>query len=134
MPSAAGVIDYFLRPKFRFVTSSTSSPSAIANPVTGRGNALAASVGLASSYGLVCAVSYAPPFAGRTVGTLVTYEDPVLELWVTHTLASGLAVVTQHEKFGDQNRIVLWENLLPSSVLVDVWPNYEATLEWLVGT
>jgi hypothetical protein len=133
MPSAAGVIDYFLRPKFGLITSSTTSPSAIFNPVTGLGNVLAASVGLASSYGLAWAVSLVPPYSGRTVSTFPTFEDSVFRLWVTHTLASGLVVVTQQLETHEQNGIVLWDNLLPSSIVVDVFPNFELTLEWLVG-
>jgi len=133
MPSAADVIEYFLRPKFGFITSSTTSPSAIVNPVTGRGNVLSASVGLASSFGLVYAVSLAPPQAGRSVATFPQYEDLAFELWVTHTLASGLVVITQHVQSRQANGIVLWENLLPSSCLVDVFPNFQLTLEWLIG-
>jgi hypothetical protein len=133
MPSAAGVIDYFLRPKFGFMTSSTTSPSVVANPITGRGNVLAASAGLASSFGIVYAVSLAPPFAGRSVATFVQYEDLALELWVQHTLASGLVICTQHVQTREQNGIILWENLLPSTVLLDVFPNFQVTVEWLVG-
>src|SRR5216684_3511132 len=133
MPSVAGVIDYFLRPKFAFITSSTSSPSAIVNPVTGRGNVLAASVGIASSFGLVYAVSLAPTFAGRSVATFPQYEDLAFELWVTHMLASGLVVITQHVQSREANGIVIWENLLPSSCIVDVFPFFELTLEWLIG-
>ncbi len=133
MPSTADVINYFLHPKFGFITSSTTSPSVIVNPVTGRGNALAASVGLASSHGMVWAVSLSPPKAGRTVATFPDYEDLAFELWVTHTLASGLEVITQHEQHHEANGIVLWENLLPSSCIVDVFPNFELILEWLIG-
>lgn len=134
MGSVAGVIDFFLHPKFGFMTSSTTSPSAIANPVTGRGNVLAASVGLASSYGVVYAVSLAPIFAGRSVATFPQYEDLAFELWVTHTLASGLVVVNQHVQSAESNGIVLWDNLLPSSCVVDVFPGFEVTIEWLIGT
>jgi hypothetical protein len=134
MPSAAGVIDYFLRPKFGLITSSVTSPSAIANPVTGLNNVLAASVGLASSYGLVWAVSLVPAHSGRTVNTFPTFEDRVFSLWVTHTLASGLVVITQQMETYEQNGIVLWDNLLPSSVVVDVFPHFELTMEWLIGT
>src|SRR6266496_3569932 len=134
MPSSAGVIAYFLQPKFGFITSSTTSPSAITNPVTGRGNVLAASVGLASSFGLVYAVSLAPARAGRSVATFPAYEDLAFELWVTHTLASGLVVITQHVMSSESNGIVLWTNLLPSSCVVDVFPGFELTLEWLIGT
>jgi len=133
MPSAAGVIDYFLHPKFGFMTSSTTSPSVIANPVSGRGNVLAASVGLASSYGLVCGVSLVPAQSGRSVATFPQYEDLAFELWVTHTLASGLVIITQHEQIREQNSTVLWEELLPSSCVVDVFPGFQVTLEWLVG-
>jgi len=133
MPSTSGVIDYFLHPGFGFITSSTTSPSHITNPVTGRGNVLAASVGLASSYGLVFAVSLAPAKAGRSVATFPQYEDLAFELWVTHTLASGLVIIDQHEQSNESNGIVLWRDLLPSSVVVDVFPNFELTLEWLIG-
>jgi len=133
MPSVSTVIDYFLRPKLGFTTSSTTSPSALANPFTGRGNVLAASAGIASSYGLVYAVSLAPPGAGHSVATIKQYEDLAFELWVTHTLASGLVVVTQHEQAFEANGLFFWEIALPSTVLVDVFPNFEVTLEWLVG-
>jgi hypothetical protein len=115
------------------MTSSTSNPSIIPNPVTGRGNVLVSGVGLANSYGLVYAVSRAPIKAGKTVATFPYYEDQVFELWVTHTLGSGLVIISQHFATRESNGIVLWENLLPSSIVVDVFPNYEVTLEWLVG-
>lgn len=134
MPSTAGVIDYFLHPKYGFMTSSTTSPSVITNPVSGRGNVLTASVGLAASYGLVCAVSLVPPFAGRDLATFPNYEDLAFELWVTHTLASGLVIITQHVQVREQNVTILWDNLLPSSCVVDVFPNFQVTLEWLIGT
>jgi len=134
VPSAAGVIDYFLRPKFGFMTSSTTSPSVIFNPITGRTNVLAASVGLASSYGLVFAVSLAPDRAGRSVASFVQYEDLTFELWVLHTLGSGLVIITQHVQSSESNGIVIYENALPSTVVVDVFPGFELTLEWLIGT
>lgn len=134
MPSTSGVIDYFLHPRFGLVTSSAASPSHIANPVSGRGNVLSPSTGpLSGSYGLVFAVSLHPAFAGLSVGTFPNFEDVVFELWVTHTLASGLVVITQHEQHREQNGIVLWEELIPSAVVVDVFPGFELTLEWLIG-
>jgi hypothetical protein len=108
MPSAAGVIDFFVRAKFGLITSSVTSPSVIFNPVSGLGNVLVASAGLASSYGLVYAVSLAPPFAGRTANTFPTFEDMAFRIWVTHTLASGLVVITQQFESREQNGIVLW--------------------------
>lgn len=133
MPSSAGVIDYFLRPKFGFMTSSTSSPSSLSNPFSGRNNVLASSAGLASSFGLVYAVSAAPAFAGRSVATFPQFEDLAFELWVTHTLSSGLVIITQHVQSSESNGIVLWDNLLPSTCIVDVFPNFQLTLEWLIG-
>jgi hypothetical protein len=133
MPSAAGVIDFFLHPGFGFMTSSVTNPSLIVNPLTGLGNVLAASVGLATSYGIVYAVSLVPEKAGRTNNTFPTFEDTVFKLWVTHTLASGLVIINQQLESAEQNGIVLWDNLLPSSIVVDVFPNFELSLEWLVG-
>jgi hypothetical protein len=133
MPSTAGVIDFFLHPKFGLMTSSVTNPSVIFNPLTGLGNVLTASVGLASSYGIVYAVSLVPPFAGKTNNTFPTFEDTVFRLWVTHTLSSGLVIINQQVESSEQNGIVLWDNLLPSSVVIDVFPNFELTVEWLVG-
>ena len=132
MPNTAGVIDFFLHPPLGLITSSTTSPSSIANPLTGH-NVLSSSVGLASSFGVVCAVSLAPPKAGLTIGTVTDYEDPVSTWTVFHTLASGLVVVTQRDIFHDANYILFWDNLLPSTVIVDVFPNFELTVEWLIG-
>ena len=133
MVGVNGVIDFFLHPTFAQLTSSTTSPSTISNPVTGRGNVLASSAGLAPSFGIVWAVSFAPPFAGRNVATLPDFEDTVFELWVEHTLSSGLVIVSQRFASKAENGILMWENLLPSSVIVDVFPNFELTLEWLIG-
>jgi hypothetical protein len=135
-PSSAGVIDYFLSPRFAFVDSSVTQPSLIPNPVSGRNNVFAASVGPGfrqSAYGVVFAVSLAPAHAGRSVATFPQYEDLAFELWVTHTLASGLVIVTQHEQSKESNGIILFQHLLPSSIVVDVFPHFEVTLEWLVG-
>jgi hypothetical protein len=115
------------------MTSSVGSPSPIFNPITGLGNVLASSVGLATSYGVVYAVSLVPPFAGKTNNTFPTFEDTAFKLWVTHTLASGLVIINQQVESHEQNGIVLWDNLLPSTIVVDVFPNFELTLEWLVG-
>jgi hypothetical protein len=132
MPGTAGVIDFFLHPTLNLITSSTTSPSAIANPLTGH-NVLAASVGLSSSFGVVCAVSLAPPEAGLTLGTINRYEDPVSVWTVFHTLASGLVVVTQRAVIADANYLLFWDVALPTNVIVDVFPNFELTVEWLVG-
>jgi len=127
-----GVIDFFLHPTFNLITSSTTSPSVIPNPLHGH-NVLTASAGLASSFGVVCAVSLVPPAAGRIPGTVIEYEDPVSVWTVFHTLASGLVVVTQRAVFHDANYILFWENALPSTAIIDVFPNFEVTAEWLIG-
>jgi hypothetical protein len=132
LAQVAGVIDFFLHPPLGVITSSTTSPSAIANPLSGH-NVLAASVGLASSFGVVCAVSLAPARAGLTLGTLIDYEDPVSTWNVFHTLASGLVVVTQRVVRSDANYIMFWDYLLPTNVIVDVFPGFELTVEWLIG-
>ena len=79
------------------------------------------------------AVSFEPPYAGRNVASIPAYEDPVFELWLTYTLQSGLVIIAQHMVTHQGNGIMLWDQVLPSSVLVDVFPNFELTLEWLVG-
>lgn len=132
MPQTAGVIDFFLHPPLGLITSSTTNPSTISNPLTGH-NVLSSSVGLASSFGVNCAVSLAPPAAGLTLGTVIDYEDPVSVWTVFHTLASGLVVVTQREVFHDANYLLFWQIALPSNVIVDVFPNFELTVEWLIG-
>ena len=133
MPSTSGVIDFFLHPPFGLMTSSVNNPTPIFNPITGRGNVLTASVGLANSYGIVWAVSLDPPYAGRNVASIPSYEDPVFELWLTYTLSSGLVIIAQHLVSHQANGIMLWDSVLPSSVLLDVFPNFELTVEWLVG-
>jgi hypothetical protein len=132
MTGPNGVIDFFLHPTFNLITSSTTSPSVIANPLSGN-NVLTSSVGLATSFGVVCAVSLAPAKAGLTLGTIVSYEDPVSVWTVFHTLASGLVVVTQKFVSHEANYILFWDHALPSSVTLDVFPNFEVTVEWLVG-
>jgi len=132
MPQTSGVVDFFLHPTFNLITSSTTSPSAITNPLSGH-NVLTSSVGLSSSFGVVCAVSLAPPKAGLTIGTVNEYEDPVSTWTVFHTLASGLVVVTQRDVFADANYILFWQHALPSTVILDVFPNFQVTVEWLIG-
>jgi len=127
-----GIIDFFLHPTFNFLTTSTSSPTDIVNPLTGS-TVLAPTAGLAASFGIVWAVSFAPPFAGRTPGLLPIYEDKVFDLIVTHTLASGLVVVTQRFGTHESNGILFWEHLLPSNVLINVFPNFQLIVEWLIG-
>lgn len=132
MPNVNGVVDFFLHPTFNLITSSVTSPSVIPNPLTGH-NVLTSTVGLATAFGVVCAVSLAPLKAGLTPGTVTDYEDPVSVWTVFHTLASGLVVVTQREVFHDANYILFWDHALPATVIVDVFPNFELTVEWLVG-
>jgi len=127
-----GIIDFFLHPTFNFITSSVTNPSPIFNPLTGT-TVLTPSVGLASSFGIVWAVSFAPAQAGQTLGVLPTYEDRVFDLVVTHTLASGLVVVSQRFDTHESNGILFWENLLPSNVTIEVFPHFELTVEWLIG-
>jgi hypothetical protein len=127
-----GIIDFFLHPTFNLITSSTTNPTTIPNPLSGS-VVLTASVGLASSFGIVWAVSFAPPKAGVELGVLPRYEDRVLDLVVTHTLSSGLVVVSQRFDSHESNGILFWENLLPTSVALHIFPNYQLTVEWLVG-
>ena len=132
MSGPNGVIDFFLHPTFNLITSSVASPSAIPNPLSGH-NVLTSSSGPASSFGVVCAVSLAPPKAGLTLGTIISYEDPVSSWTVFHTLASGLVVVTQRFVTHEANYILFWDHALPSTVTLDVFPNFEVTCEWLIG-
>ena len=132
MTRPSGIIDFFLHPTFNLITSSTTSPSVIANPLSGH-NVLTASAGLTSSFGVVCAVSLHPAKAGLIPGSVDEYEEPVSVWTVFHTLASGLVVVTQRAVFHDANYILFWENALPSAVILDVFPNFEVTVEWMVG-
>ncbi len=139
MTGPNGIIDFVLHPSFNFMTTSTSIPSTIVNPLVGTAVLSAGPTPpgipdpLSVSYGIVWAVSFAPPFAGVTLGALPTYQDRVFDLVVTHTLSSGLVVVTQRFSTHQSNGILFWENLLPSNVLIDVFPNFEVTLEWLIG-
>src|ERR1044072_9191226 len=105
MVGVNGVIDFFLHPTFAQLTSSTTSPSTISNPVTGRG--------------IVWALSFAPAFAGRNVAKLPDFEDTVFELWVEHTLSSGLGIVSQRVASKAENGILMWENRLPSQAMVE---------------
>lgn len=132
-PNPAGVIDYFLHPPFGLTTSSTTNPSVITNPLTGLNNILLSTVGLASSFGIVWAVSFAPAHSGHTVNTFKTYEDVAFRAWQLHTLASGLVVISDQFQSSEQNGIHLWNNALPSSIVLDIFPNFELTVEWLVG-
>lgn len=132
MPSVNGVIDYFLHPSFNFITSSVTSPSAITNPYTGT-NTLAATVGLSSSFGLTWAVHTPPPSAGFRLGTMKVWDDRLLQVVVFHTLASGEVVASQiFESFNDSG-ILFWENLIPTAVIVDVFPNFSVDFSWLIG-
>jgi hypothetical protein len=133
MTGPNGIIDFFLHPTFNLITSSVTNPTVIPNPLSGPSNVLVASVGLASSFGIVWAVSFAPPKAGVTLGVLPTYEDRVIDLIITHELNSGLVVVSQRFDSHESNGILFWEHLLPSAVAIDVFPNYELTVEWLIG-
>jgi hypothetical protein len=126
-----GIIDFFLHPTFNFLTSSTTNPSVIANPLSGT-NVLAATVGIASSFGIVWGTT-APPQAGFTVGVLDTFEFRVFDLAVFHTLASGLVVVSQRFQTHESNGILFWENLVPTNVSIEITPGFQLTVEWIIG-
>jgi len=131
MPTAGGVIEHFLHPSFRELTSSVTRPTFIPNPLRGTVT-LEPGAFLIVSYGIVWAVSFAPPQAGVELGVLPTYEDRVFDLVVTHTLDSGLVVVSQRFSTHESNGILFWENLLPTNVTLSIFPNFELTVEWLV--
>jgi hypothetical protein len=127
-----GVIDFFIHPSFAQLTSSTTSPSLMPSPLSGT-NTLNASVGIASSFGMFWTVTAFPPFAGRRLGVIDEFEDLVFDMVVQHTLASGLTVVSQRFQSSDTEGIVLWQNLLPTQVIVKVFPFFELGAAWLIG-
>lgn len=133
MANPSSVIDFFLHPKFGFITSSTSSPSTITNPLTGF-NTLAASVGLSSSFGITWAVNTPPPAAGWDNGIIRDWEDRLFQLVVFHTLASGQTVATQQFETHADSGILFWENQLPTSVQIEIFPNFSIDFSWLIGT
>jgi hypothetical protein len=114
------------------MTSSVTNPTPIFNPLTGN-VVLTPSVGIAGSFGFVWAVSRVPPFAGFAIGALPTYEDRVFDLVVTHTLGSGLVVVTDRFSTHESNGLFFWSHALPSNALFSVFPNFELTVEWVIG-
>lgn len=132
MTRPSSVIDFFLHPTFNLLTTSTTSPSVMPSPLSGT-NVLNASVGIASSFGMFWTVTLAPPFAGRTLGVIDVFEDPVFDLVVEHTMASGLVVPTQRLTSSDTHGLVMWANLLPTQVTVKVFPGFELGAAWVIG-
>jgi len=132
VPSANGVVDFFLHPTFNLLTTSVTNPTGIFNPLTGN-VVLTPSVGISASFGFVWAVSSAPPRAGVTLGALPTYEDRVFDLVVTHTLGSGLVVVTDRFSTHESNGLFFWSHALPDAALFSVFPNFELAVEWVIG-
>lgn len=85
------------------------------------------------AFGIAWSVTTAPAGAGRRVRLSTDYEDSFMQLGVRYTDLGS------HDFYGqlfDQNidgQYFLWDQPIPTSIDVWVFPNFAVTLYWLVA-
>jgi len=131
VPITAGVIDQFSVPPPDQLVRSTVVPVALANPYAGSGNLLTTAGGI-SAFGLHWAVNSAPSEAGRSVRSLVIYQERFLSFSLHYLLADLSDFIGDTLITGDAEGFYLFQIARPASLAYNILPGWTLHLDWLV--
>ena len=130
-----GLIDFAIHPVFGQLVQSTVSPTPLFNPYpTGQWILFPQSGSpplLHVAYGVFWTVVTDPPDASRVYGNLLEYGDRFMQIVAEYTLHDGSLVYSQIVDMHIETGVYLFEQLLPSQLLVYIWPGFEVSLTWL---
>jgi hypothetical protein len=85
------------------------------------------------AFGISWSVFTAPAAAGRKTRVVTVYEDDFLWLGVRYTNLSGNDFYGQVLEVHEDGLYFLWDQPIPTSIDIWVFPNFAVTMSWLVA-